>query len=60
MNLWLYHISYFSKKGTFVLKKNEKNISWEKYVQARAFWRNGSYAPDIYIIELIHTEIDKS
>ena len=24
---------------------NVKNISWGKYVQARAFWRNGSYAP---------------
>ena len=29
-----------------VKKKNVKNISWGKYVQARAFWRNGSYAPD--------------
>ena len=36
----------FQRKRTFVLKKNVKNISWEKYVQARAFWRNGSYAPD--------------
>ena len=38
---------FFKEKHTFMLKKkNVKNISWEKYVQARAFWRNGSYAPD--------------
>ena len=28
-----------------VKKKNVKDVSWGKYVQARAFWRNGSYAP---------------
>ena len=29
-----------------VKKKNVKNVSWGKHMQARAFWRNGSYAPD--------------
>ena len=34
------------KTHIHVNKKNVKNISWEKYAQARGFWRNGSYAPD--------------
>ena len=34
----------FQVKHTFMLKKGE-NISREKYVKARAFLRNGSYAP---------------
>ena len=33
------------RKAYFRVKKECENISWEKYVQARAFWRNGSYAP---------------
>ena len=37
------------KTHIHVLKKCE-NISREKYVQARAFWRNGSYAPDLNVI----------
>ena len=37
----------FQRKTHIHVKiKNVKNISWEKYVQVRAFWCNGSYAPE--------------
>ena len=46
------HKLFLNEKRTFVLKKkNVKNISWEKYVQARAFGHNGSYAPVPSLIE---------
>ena len=42
----IHHWLFFKENRTSVLKKkNVKNISWGKYWQARAFWRNGSYAP---------------
>ena len=35
----------FQRKTYLRVKKEWENISWENYVQARTFWRNGSYAP---------------